>query len=61
MIAGIFEKMDDYNKFYEQLNGFLKTGVHEDPANRAKIDDFLRSRTSKSSEDRSASRSKRTT
>ena len=48
MIAGIAEKRYDYTKFYERLNEFFKPGVHEDPANRAKVDELLRSRTATS-------------
>ena len=30
MLAEIAEKKDDYNKFYEQFDKFLKLGIHED-------------------------------
>ena len=30
MLAEIAEKKDDYNKFFEQFDKFLKLGIHED-------------------------------
>ena len=34
MFAEIAEKKDDYNKFYEPFDWFLKLGIHEDSTNR---------------------------
>ena len=37
MLAEIAEKKDDYNKFYEQFDKFLKLGIHEDSTNYNKF------------------------
>jgi molecular chaperone HtpG len=51
MFAEIQENQEDYKKFYEQFSKNLKLGIHEDSANRSKIQDLLRFHTSKSGED----------
>jgi molecular chaperone HtpG len=51
MFAEIQENQEDYKKFYEQFSKNLKLGIHEDSANRTKIQDLLRFHTSKSGED----------
>jgi len=50
-------KKDDLKVSYEQFGGGLEFGVHEDSTHRAKAADSLRSRTSWSGTNRSASRS----
>lgn len=42
---------EEYKKFYEQFSKNLKLGIHEDSANRGKIAELLRYRTTKSGEE----------
>ena len=51
MFAEVQENQEDYKKFYEQFSKNLKLGIHEDTANRSKIQELLRFHTSKSGED----------
>ena len=51
MFAEIAEKTDDYKKFYEQFGKCIKLGVHKDSADRVKVAELLRYRTSKSGDE----------
>ncbi|EGR30862.1 hypothetical protein IMG5_122190 [Ichthyophthirius multifiliis] len=51
MIQEISENNEEYKKFYEQFSKNLKLGIHEDSANRAKLSEFIRFYSSKSTEE----------
>jgi len=50
MFADIAKNKEDYQKFYEAFAKNLKLGIHEDSTNRAKLAEFLRYYSSKSTE-----------
>jgi len=50
MFADIAKNKEDYAKFYEAFAKNLKLGIHEDTTNRAKLSEFLRYYSSKSTE-----------
>jgi molecular chaperone HtpG len=50
MFADIAKNKEDYQKFYEAFSKNLKLGIHEDSTNRAKLAEFLRYYSSKSTE-----------
>jgi len=50
MFAEIAKNKEDYQKFYESFAKNLKLGIHEDSTNRAKLAEFLRYYSSKSTE-----------
>jgi len=54
MFEGLTKNKDDYNKFYENYSKNIKLGIHEDSANRTKLAELLRYKSSKSGDEQTS-------